>query len=101
MLDLGLSIGEETESDGLDISEPRIQNEDEDSKIKESPEKYTPEEIKKQWSIAFSFGGLIFTMFGGKVLWIGDSDFSKFLGSSELLSIITHDTSEAHEPVCI
>ena len=26
--------GEETESDGLDISEPRIQNEDEDSKIK-------------------------------------------------------------------
>ena len=82
MLDLGIASGEETESDGLDISEPRIQNKDEDSKIKESPEKYTPEEIKKQWSIAFSFGGLIFTMFGGIILWIGDGDFSKFLGSS-------------------
>ena len=82
MLDLGIASGKETESDGLDISEPIIQNEDEDSKIKESPETYTPEEIKKQWSIVFSFGGLIFTMFGGIILWIGDGDFSKFLGSS-------------------
>ena len=84
ILDLGKARGEGKKSDGIDIPEPRIQKkveEDEDPRIIIS-EEYTPEEIKKRWSIAFSFGGLTFTMFGGMVLWIGDGEFSKFLGSS-------------------
>jgi len=84
ILDLGEAAGEGKKSDGIDVPETRIQKdveEDEDPKII-LPEEYTPEEIKKRWSIAFSFGGLTFTMFGGMVLWIGDGDFSRFLGSS-------------------
>tara|TARA_B100001750_G_scaffold247312_1_gene272623 strand:+ start:24 stop:1055 length:1032 start_codon:yes stop_codon:yes gene_type:complete len=84
ILDLGEAKGEEKESDGIDVPKAKIQKEDEeeDDKVVVFPDEYTPEELKKQWSIAFSFGGLTFTMFGGMVLWIGDGDFSKFLGSS-------------------
>tara|TARA_B100001123_G_C15260277_1_gene1006338 strand:- start:728 stop:1783 length:1056 start_codon:yes stop_codon:yes gene_type:complete len=82
IFDIDEGQGIEKPSDGIDTNEDRIEYmEDEEEELDEEIE-YNPEQVKKQWAMAFSFGGLTFVMFGGIVLWIGDGDFSKFLGSS-------------------
>ena len=83
IFDLQEGKGIEKSSDGIDTNEEKIEDiKGEKDEELESEIEYTPEQVKKQWAIAFSFGGLIFVMFGGIVLWISDGDFSKFLGSS-------------------
>jgi len=83
IFDLQKGVGIEKSSDGIDVNKDKIEDiNEEDEEVLESEIECTPEQVKKQWAIAFSFGGLTFIMFGGIVLWIGDGDFFKFLGSS-------------------